>query len=538
VALSGNTFTNPVITGGSINNTPIGATTASTGKFSTLTNAALTSGRVTYAGTSGVLQDDADFTFNGTTVTMANDASISGLTVGKGAGAVVSNTVVGNGALTSNSTGSLNTIFGYLSGVSTTSSENTFVGGYAGNKVTSGTQNNAFGMGSLGLDSTSNVTGSRNIAMGYYALGKQTSGSDNVGIGHFALYSNTTGATNVAIGTQALVLNTTASNNTAVGYQAGYSNTTGANNTLLGYQAGYTGTTSGANIAFGYQAGFGNTTGNYNVALGHTALYTNTTGAYNVAVGYQSLYSANNVTGQNVGLGWATGYSVTTGTNNTFIGHSAGYYVTTGSKNSVLGNYSGNQVNLDIRTASNYSVISDGDGNRHLTSANGFSTALGNNSVPQSGTGITFPATQSASSDANTLDDYEEGDWTPVLSDGTNNATMETGTTQGKYTKIGKMVTVNFTVLTSSLGSVSGNITITGLPFVAGTGLAPQPVFSSGNQQLNVTAGQYVSGRIGATSSFVELWITNSTAGMTQMTATQWSSDGYANFSASYFTNT
>ena len=47
----------------------------------------------------------------------------------------------------------------------------------------------------------------------------------------------------------------------------------------------------------------------------------------------------------------------------------------------------------------------------------------------QSGTGITFPATQSASSDANTLDDYEEGDWTPSIG---GNATYG-GDTDGRY---------------------------------------------------------------------------------------------------------
>ena len=150
------------------------------------------------------------------------------------------------------------------------------------------------------------------------------------------------------------------------------------------------------------------------------------------------------------------------------------------------------------------------------------------------GIGITFPATQSASSNANTLDDYEEGTWTPVLSDGTNNATMDSGTSEGRYTKVGRIVTINFTVLTSSLGSVTGDIRITGLPFAAAS-FAPQPVFSSGNQQLNVTSGQYISGRITATNSYIELWITNSASGMTKMIATEWSSDGYANFSASYF---
>jgi len=57
------------ISGGSINNTTIGATTASTGVFSNLTDTGLTSGRVTYASTGGNLVDSANLTFNGTTLT-------------------------------------------------------------------------------------------------------------------------------------------------------------------------------------------------------------------------------------------------------------------------------------------------------------------------------------------------------------------------------------------------------------------------------------------------------------------------------------
>ena len=56
------------------------------------------------------------------------------------------------------------------------------------------------------------------------------------------------------------------------------------------------------------------------------------------------------------------------------------------------------------------------------------------------GTGVKFPATQSPSSDANTLDDYEEGTWTP-----TGFGITFTAAT-GKYTKVGNLVTVQFTV--------------------------------------------------------------------------------------------
>jgi hypothetical protein len=55
--------------------------------------------------------------------------------------------------------------------------------------------------------------------------------------------------------------------------------------------------------------------------------------------------------------------NASTGTVNTFYGANSGSAVTTGAKNSIFGAYSGNQGGLDIRTASNYIVLSDGDGN-------------------------------------------------------------------------------------------------------------------------------------------------------------------------------
>jgi len=57
------------------------------------------------------------------------------------------------------------------------------------------------------------------------------------------------------------------------------------------------------------------------------------------------------------------------------------------------------------------------------------------------GIGITFPATQSASSNANTLDDYEEGTWTTTTASTTNisGITLQ----QAKYTKVGRMVTID-----------------------------------------------------------------------------------------------
>jgi hypothetical protein len=378
----GNAATTPIQLLGAGGSASFGALTCTS-----LTNSGLTSGRVTYAGTGGVLQDDADFTFNGTTVTMANDASISGLTVGKGGGANSSNTALGNLALTSTVP-----IIG-VQGVG-----NTAVGGLALQLTTTGYYNNA---------------------LGYASLNANTSGVQNNAFGYFSLVANTTGSNNSAFGHQALQANTTASNNTAVGYQAGYSNTTGTENQSFGYKALYATTTSSGNNAFGTYALNANTTGANNTALGNYALGLNTTASNNTAVGYQAGYS--NTTGaQNTHIGRLAGYSSTTATsctyvgnnagytnstgvnntfvgdtsgyfttggNNTFIGLDAGYLVTTGQKNTILGKYNGNTGGLDIRTASNYIVLSDGDGNpRVMVNPSGY-TKLSNNGTYNNATG-------------------------------------------------------------------------------------------------------------------------------------------------------
>jgi hypothetical protein len=81
-----------------------------------------------------------------------------------------------------------------------------------------------------------------------------------------------------------------------------------------------------------------------------------------------------------------------------------------------------------------------------------------------SGAGITFPATQSASTDANTLDDYEEGSWTPTFF-GSNTAGTTTYTIRGgTYRKIGNAVFVEGNIQWSTATGSGGGM-IGGLPF-------------------------------------------------------------------------
>ena len=81
-----------------------------------------------------------------------------------------------------------------------------------------------------------------------------------------------------------------------------------------------------------------------------------------------------------------------------------------------------------------------------------------------SGAGITFPATQSASTDANTLDDYEEGDWTPNVG-GSATYTLQ----KGRYVKVGSVVTVNCDIWVNVIGTGSTQY-VSGLPFASNNG--------------------------------------------------------------------
>lgn len=93
--------------------------------------------------------------------------------------------------------------------------------------------------------------------------------------------------------------------------------------------------------------------------------------------------------------------------------------------------------------------------------------AVGNATPSASGAGITFPATQSASTDANTLDDYEEGTWTPSLLFGGAAVGLTYSKRLGYYTKIGNIVTATVCIDCNAIGSSTGTATITGLPFAS-----------------------------------------------------------------------
>jgi hypothetical protein len=122
----------------------------------------------------------------------------------------------------------------------------------------------------------------------------------------------------------------------------------------------------------------------------------------------------------------------------------------------------------------------------------GLTSANASGGVLQISNGITFPATQSASSNANTLDDYEEGTFNAGIAFGGGTTGITYVTQAGAYVKIGRMVWCSFCIQTSSKGSSTGNLTLTGLPF---TSSAVNSYFAFASQGIfNMNAGSGLSG--------------------------------------------
>jgi len=108
--------------------------------------------------------------------------------------------------------------------------------------------------------------------------------------------------------------------------------------------------------------------------------------------------------------------------------------------------------------ASSFAVYPQGGASKINVNFNGLGLGTG---TPSSGIGITFPATQDPSSNANTLDDYEEGTWTPTVS---NFGTLSSA--NGRYTKIGNLVYAEcYLVPSTTFTTTAGNSSVNGLPF-------------------------------------------------------------------------
>jgi hypothetical protein len=153
------------------------------------------------------------------------------------------------------------------------------------------------------------------------------------------------------------------------------------------------------------------------------------------------------------------------------------------------------------------------NGSGTITGASTLATALvnpvvtttmgvGNATPAATGSGITFPAAQSASSDANTLDDYEEGTWTPTF---VNLTVVGSPTYAGVYTKIGRLVYVQISISgATSTASTANSTYCSNLPFTA-VGIAV-------GVATNGSVANYGTAYIGGASLYPPTWAATSSA--------------------------
>ena len=143
-----------------------------------------------------------------------------------------------------------------------------------------------------------------------------------------------------------------------------------------------------------------------------------------------------------------------------------------------------------------------------VTSAGNVNIANGNLVMTTSGKGIDFSAVTGGTGTAtgNVLNDYEEGTWTPTIV-GTPDAGTATYTQQiGRYTKVGRLVTVDVYVSWSA-HTGTGNMRIAGLPFT--TASSPYSSVSFGYLSgIALTAGNTMIGFTQLSDTKIELWQT------------------------------
>jgi len=203
------------------------------------------------------------------------------------------------------------------------------------------------------------------------ALDTLTTGKSNIIIGHASdNYKLTSGKRHIFIGYRAGEDITTTDNNVIIGFE-GAQAATGANNVFVGAEVAKNATGSDC-VAIG-KGTMMNCTGTDSVAIGASALDGSADSDQCVAIGSLSLSSNNSASANgNVGVGYASMFSCTSGSNNTAIGRNVAGGITTAQNCVVIGK----DANVSAGGVDNEIVIGKG------AAGNGSNTiTLGNSSI-------------------------------------------------------------------------------------------------------------------------------------------------------------
>jgi len=352
-------------------------------------------------------------------------------------------------------------LYSDATGITFNPSNNIFnVQSLTGTTVSASGNVQASNLNAVGLSLSGNVVSNLNVSGNITAGNISTAGN---------IFGNLTGTANTAN-----YVYVTESPDDNVAYNLSYVSPSGAANGYRQIYSDDTGITFNPNTNL--FSVLGNITGT-NVNTGIVSATGNVTGGNlitSAAISGASVSASGNITGGNLII-------------NGSISDSAQLDISTTAANAnivLTPNGTGN-----VNTGANVSVT----GNITTTGTiKGASTiGVGNATPSTSGAGITFPATQSASSNANTLDDYEEGTWTPT----TQNFTITgTPTLSGTYTKIGRVVYFNLSF--TSTGTIAfGTSCLITLPFsgIDQSGMVAMYLQSNSESQTSGKSGVQIS---------------------------------------------
>ena len=188
-----------------------------------------------------------------------------------------------------------------------------------------------------------------------------------------------------------------------------------------------------------------------------------------------------------------------------------------------------------------YTGNADGDSSTmriSIASAGDVTVSTGDLIMGTSGKGISFAAHGQASGmSSELLDDYEEGTWTPVLDSSTADSIDAYDGQEGRYTKVGNLVTAMAYIDGGTKGTVSGTVMrVSGLPF-APTGSPGYSACAIGYWNNFAIGTAQLYGIVYASNSFVYLFYSTSNNASTQVTPSQINDDARISITAIYNTN-
>jgi hypothetical protein len=241
-----------------------------------------------------------------------------------------------------------------------------------------------------------------------------------------------------------------------------------------------------------------------------------------------------NVTGGSVGIGTdnpLTKFHVNSGTN-------ANFGVTTGAGELSLecfNDVGSANIPLNVR-ASEYKIKIGGDEKVSITSGGNVQIANGNLVFSTSGTGIDFSATSdgSGTTTSELLDDYEEGTWTPGFGAPGGSAGSAAFSSDGKYVKIGKLVTVYGELYITNKGSWSGTVTFGNLPFTAESGR--QNLGACWFTNVSIPTQTFYQSRVGPSESHATMPKISNNGGDAYMQISDITTNSSIRFTVSYTT--